>query len=133
MRLFVQIRNSIQIREIFSTFSTVKVETAKAKNIEFIYFAGELDILRSLYHHQDQDEGQTYSRLPPRKEFDIVAEDAEAPLGQGDYVGLRTIGIGTTINTGAFPPLDLFEEPLCHEKIEYIYPKTALTKNKQWR
>jgi len=94
---------------------------------------GELDILRSLYHHQDQDEGQTYSRLPPRKEFDIVAEDAEAPLGQGDYVGLRTIGIGTTINTGAFPPLDLFEEPLCHEKIEYIYPKTALTKNKQWR
>ena len=97
--------------------------------------------MRSLYHHQDEGQAQeeendddfTYSRLPPRKEFDIVAEDAEAPLGQGDYVGVRTIGIGTTINTGLFPALDLFEEPLCDEKIEYIYPKTALTKNQQWR
>ena len=87
-----------------------------------------------LYHHHEEKEEEedrplsvpsVFSRLPS---VEIISEDTEAKLE-----GTEAEVISRDSWNTPFPLPPHQEEPLCTEITEYVFPKAALSKQKQWR
>ena len=116
-----------------STSSTVKVISEsnyyKFEDVD----AGNRDLLRMLYHHHVEE----FSRLPPRG-VEILSEGTEVELDETEAKLEETEA--EVISRGSWNPWSTpfflpphQEEPLCTEITEYVFPKAALSKQKQWR
>ena len=78
-----------------------------------------------LYHHHEEEVHtksipSVFSRLPS---VEILSDDTEAELDDTEVI--------SRISPFPLPPHQ--EEPLCTEITEYVFPKAALSKQKQWR
>ena len=87
-------------------------ESANSSNKFEVVNAGNRDLLKMLYHHHEE----------------IISEDTEVEL-EAEVISR---GSWNTWNT-PFPLPPHQEEPLCTEITEYVFPKAALSKQKQWR
>ena len=83
-----------------------------------------------LYHHKQEQEDvpSVSSRLPS---VGIISEGTEAELEDTPEVISRDSWNLLPVTPFPLPPH--LEEPLCHEITEYVFPKAALSKQKQWR
>ena len=86
-----------------------------------------------LYHHRQEEEKDdrplpdSSTRLRPS--VGIISEGTEASLEDTAEVFSRD----SWNIASPFPLPPHLEEPLCHEITEYVFPKAALSKKKQWR
>ena len=95
--------------------------------------AGNRDLLRMLYHHheeedEEEDRPPVFSRPRLPSSVEIISEDTEVEL---DDTEAEVISRDSWNTPFPLPPHQ--EEPLCTEITEYVFPKAALSKQKQWR
>jgi len=88
---------------------------------------GDGHLLRMLYHHEPQKPEIYRPTTRLRPSVGITSEDTEAEYTSGDWdVQQRWNPDNTDL------PAHL-EQPLCDEITQYVYPKSAITRSKQWR